>query len=247
MMFLLGINYEKFKGNYSTESKKILQFLEFIELADALNTQISKKGLSDVELSRTYAKLYEQKKLNEVLDLIWLRRYKKQIKFDSDDEEMSLMIKKDKPVGEQNKKAKHDNPKSYFDSDSSSDEEMPQFVKMAIVSTENKKVVDKNEDPPKGDLYQELLRLESQKHSEENEEETQMMIKRLQEEDERQMRLEQEKRKRDEEDSIKAAQKLEQELIKQDEEEKKMEEEKNKPECKICFDTIEFQEIIPLS
>jgi hypothetical protein len=238
LMFMLGSCYTRMMDCYEGES--------FFNLAKIIQNSISKNTLSNIELERTYKVMYEQESLSDVLGLIWFKRHKK--KFDDQNPE-SLMIRKpdtppkeDMQVDTEDVKEDPDYERSAFSDDE--EEEMPAFMK--DVEPVNIEIV-KN---VKSNPYRELLAaqmIEDNLQRDAMEKENQKLIKAMMEEEQNYERQHSENRKQQEMESMIAAQRLQDDFESEEIKIREEEEEKNKPECTICFDTINYSDIIPLT
>eukprot|EP00343_Euplotes_focardii_P011243 CAMPEP_0205830956 /NCGR_PEP_ID=MMETSP0206-20130828/42604_1 /ASSEMBLY_ACC=CAM_ASM_000279 /TAXON_ID=36767 /ORGANISM="Euplotes focardii, Strain TN1" /LENGTH=226 /DNA_ID=CAMNT_0053135107 /DNA_START=193 /DNA_END=873 /DNA_ORIENTATION=+ len=193
------------------------------------------KLLNDVERERTYRELYKQGSLSDVLNLAWFKRHKK--KFEEENEEVSLMIKR-RDVEEV--KSPNLGDASAFDEEE--DHNMPSFLeKIDKIASEE---VEKEKEQP--DTYQQLLQYQFQVDSskrKKEEEENEKLIKQMLEEEQKDEILRNDEL---EKQSLLEAQRIQKEFEEESMKVREEEEEKNKPECKICFDSIEFDEIVVL-
>ena len=262
LMFYIGCNYTRMNDDYEVNS--------FIKLAQILNSQISGKKLNEAELDRTFQRLSQQKDLSEVLDLFWLKRFKKD--FEAGIEEKSLVNKKPLPSDLEGQ--------SFMireDIKMDVDEEMPSFLQennnkresdpndqiypnlddeidLSRLKYESDKSVRLRDEEEKSQhavmqlirQEEDTVRLRHEQQRMKDDEMSQQAVIQMLKQEEDQMRLEQEMRQHAESEDLEAALRIQNELEAQEKEEIKQEEEKNKPECKICYDNIEFEEIIPL-
>ena len=245
LMFLIGVNYERFKHNYSSNSFKIL--------AEIIQKRIGKKLMNQLEVLKTYENLLEQDNLSSVFDLVWLSRFKD--KFEEENEEISLVrrVSDEDHKQLQNKFAVVPPAKGDV-----SMEEHNFFAQPVIDHKENNQqyrlekidVLPEQScfDVPDEDMegihkLQQELDKEEQTRLMKEQEESERFIQQLLQEEKR----EQENKRKEEELSLKMIQQIELEELKALEERKHKESESSKPECKICYDAIDYQEIYPLS